>query len=162
MNKWDLSYFFANDEEFEKALEGLNDYLPKLSSYKGQLSDEAKLKEYLLLSDELETKLYKVYQYAHLKSDLNKKNVENASKMSKVTMFLALLGQTTSFESPEILSLGKKKVTATPLPTKAPTINDVQIILSKELIELGEEYIVCEGSKKVAKIQVIEVKRVPD
>ena len=30
------------------------------------------------------------------------------------------------------------------------------------LIELGEEYIVCEGSKKVAKIQVIEVKRVPD
>ena len=44
-------------EEFEKALEGLNDYLPKLASYKGQLSDEAKLKEYLLLSDELETKL---------------------------------------------------------------------------------------------------------
>ncbi len=111
MNKWDLSYFFANDEEFEKELEGLSEYLPKLASYKGQLSDEAKLKEYLLLSDELETKLYKVYQYAHLKSDLNKKNVENASKMSKVTMFLALLGQTTSFESPEILSLGKKKVT---------------------------------------------------
>ena len=86
MNKWDLSYFFANDEEFEKALEGLNDYLPKLASYKGQLSDETKLKEYLLLSDELETKLYKVYQYAHLKSDLNKKDVENAAKVSKVMM----------------------------------------------------------------------------
>ena len=111
MNKWDLSYFFANDEEFEKELEGLNEYLPKLASYKGQLSDEAKLKEYFQLSDELETKLYKVYQYAHLKSDLNKKDVENASKVSKVMMFLALLGQTTSFESPEILSLGKKKVT---------------------------------------------------
>ena len=111
MNKWDLSYFFANDEEFEKELEGLNEYLPRLASYKGQLSDEAKLKEYLRLSDELETKLYKVYQYAHLKSDLNKKDVENASKVSKVMMFLALLGQTTSFESPEILSLGKKKVT---------------------------------------------------
>lgn len=111
MNKWDLSYFFANDEEFEKELEGLNEYLPRLASYKGQLSDEAKLGEYLRLSDELETKLYKVYQYAHLKSDLNKKDVENASKVSKVMMFLALLGQTTSFESPEILSLGKKKVT---------------------------------------------------
>ena len=111
MNKWDLSYFFANDEEFEKELEGLNEYLPRLASYKGQLSDEAKLREYLLLSDELETKLYKVYQYAHLKSDLNKKDVENASKVSKVMMFLALLEQNTSFESPEILSLGKKKVT---------------------------------------------------
>lgn len=145
MNKWDLSYFFANDEEFEKALEGLNDYLPRLASYKGQLSDEAKLREYLLLSDELETKLYKVYQYAHLKSDLNKKDVENAAKVSKVMMFLALLEQNTSFESPEILSLGKKKVTE--FIDKNPEFEAYRFLMEK--LFRGNKHVLKEREEKL-------------
>lgn len=39
----------------------------------------------------------------------------------------------------KIFGIGKPKATATPHPTKAPTINDVQMILSKEQVELGKE-----------------------
>lgn len=110
MNQWDLTYLFKTQEEFQEAFESLKEYLPKLSSYQGKLHDEAKFREYLLLQAELEKKLYRVYQYAALKSDLNKKDVNNAAAVSKVGMFLSQLNQVTSFESPEILSIGEEKV----------------------------------------------------
>lgn len=110
MNQWDLTYLFKTQEEFQNEFSTLKDYLPQLASYQGKLHQEEKLKEYLLLQAELEKKLYRVYQYASLKSDLNKKNIENAAAVSKVGMFLSQLNQVTSFEAPEILSIGEEKI----------------------------------------------------
>lgn len=108
--KWDLTYLYENDAAFLTAFNELSSYLDKLSSYKGKLNDEKKFVEYILLQDEVEMKLCKVFQYAHLRSDLDKKNVANASMLQKVYMFLNNLVQTTSFESPEILAIGENKV----------------------------------------------------
>lgn len=110
MNNWDLSYFYKTNEDFESELASLSDYIPRLESYKGSFSEPEKFREYLLISEELESKLYKVYQYAHLRSDLNKKETSAAMAVGKVMNFLALLEEATSFESPEILALGEKRV----------------------------------------------------
>lgn len=108
--KWDLTYLFKNEDDFIIALKNLDDYLPKISSYQNKLANEQDFVNYLLLSDEVEEKLCLVFQYAHLKSDLNKKDVQASSNLQKVYLFLNKLNQVTSFESPEILALGAEKV----------------------------------------------------
>ena len=108
--KWDLTYFFKTEEEYEQAYETLKPYVAKIASYNGQLNDEAKFVEYFLLQKEFEELAGKVYQYSSLKSDLNKKNVENASKVARIAILFQQLSQVSAFEDPEVLSLGKEKV----------------------------------------------------
>ena len=105
--KWDLTYLFKEHKDFENSLNELNSFIPKLASYKGKLHNEKDFVEYLNLNDEFENKLLRVYQYAHLKSDLNKKDVASASDLQKVHILLHTASQLLSFESPELLSIGK-------------------------------------------------------
>ena len=82
--KWDLSYFYANDEQFLTDLNEIEKLSNKIETFKGRLHEEDIFVEALLFSDELDDKLCKVFQYAHLKSDLNKKDVVAASNLQKV------------------------------------------------------------------------------
>lgn len=108
--KWDLTYLFKTEEEYEKAFEELQPYAEKLAAYNGKLADEKSFVEYNLLSKEFSIKLEKVYQYGSLKSDLNKKNVENASKVARMMIFFQKVNQLLSFAEPEILSIGKDTI----------------------------------------------------
>ncbi len=108
--KWNLKYLFENEEQFNASLNDLNQYPEQLSSYQGKLKNEKDFVEYLLLSDKVDEILCRVFQYAHLKSDLNKKDVEAATTFQKVYFFFNRLIQATSFESPEILAIGYEKV----------------------------------------------------
>lgn len=110
--KWDLSYLFESDQSWETAYESLQSLTEKIPAYEGKLSDAKAFKEYFLIQKELSEKLYAVYQYAALKSDLNKKNVENASRVQKMGAFLAKLQKLSAFESPEVIALGENKVMA--------------------------------------------------
>lgn len=74
--KWDLTYHFKNQEEFEKALEEVNQMVAKFGEYEGKLNNEESFVEYCLLSKKFEEDASRVYQYASLKSDLNKKDVK--------------------------------------------------------------------------------------
>ena len=106
--KWDLTYLFKTHQDFEVSLNELNTFIPRLASYQGKLHNENDFVQYLNLSDEFESNLLKVYQYAHLKSDLNKKDVPSASDLQKVHILLHHASQALSFESPELLSIGKE------------------------------------------------------
>ena len=108
--KWDLTYLFKIEEDYEKAYEELIPYVEKAASFMGKLGEEEKFVEYFLIQKEVNEKLERVYQYGSLKSDLNKKNVENASKVSRMMILFQQLSQATSFEAPEVLALGKEKV----------------------------------------------------
>lgn len=108
--KWDLTYLFESEEAFKEALQQLSIYPDKIKQYKGKLNIEESFVEYIKLSDEIDEKLSRVFQYAHLKNDLNKKDVESANQLQKVYFFLYDLMEITSFESPEILNIGKKKI----------------------------------------------------
>ena len=86
--KWNLTTLFKTNEDFQVAFDEVSSYIPRLASFKGKLHEEKDFVEYLLLNDELEVLGGRVYQYCSLKSDLNKKNVENLAQLSKVFNFV--------------------------------------------------------------------------
>lgn len=107
---WDLTYLFKDEQEFEKAFNESKEMVQKLASFKGKLGCEEDFVAYLKLSKEAELKFSKVYLYSHLRSDLNKKDMTSAALFSRVMGLYQLYATSTSFEGPEILSLGKDKV----------------------------------------------------
>lgn len=107
---WDLTYFFNSQEEFEQALQEVQGLMQEFPKYKGKLSNFEDFKKYYLLQKEFQTKIFKVYQYASLKSDLNKKDVKSATALAKCQMILYMFQEITSFELPEIMSIGKDTI----------------------------------------------------
>lgn len=108
--KWDLTYLFETEQEFLASLEKLKGYVEKLASYRGKLSDEESLVEYLTISRDFEEAFGRTYQYASLKSDLNKKDIQAASNLNNCIMIIYGYSEACSFQDPEILALGKEKV----------------------------------------------------
>lgn len=108
--KWNLSYLYESNEAWDTAFEKLQGLVEQIPSYQGKLSNKDAFKAYFLLQKEISVELHAMYQYAALKSDLNKKDVENASRVQKMGAFVAKLQKAASFESPEVLALGEKTV----------------------------------------------------
>ena len=112
MEKWNLSYLVKSEEEFRERLLDANTYIEKLASYQGKLSSQKNFAEFQNLSLEFTKKFYPLYQFASLRSDLNKKNVENARALSEVSIIMHKLSAALSFVDPEILSIGEDKIMA--------------------------------------------------
>ena len=108
--KWDLTYLFETEEEFLASVEKMKGYVEKLASYKGKLSDEELFVEYLIISRDFEEALGRTYLYAHLKSDLNKKDINALTNLNNCHMILYTYSEACSFQDPEILAMGKEKV----------------------------------------------------
>lgn len=108
--KWDLTYLFSDQQAFEKGLSETMAIINKLGSFKGQLGDEKKFLEYFMLQKQLTKIGMRAYQYASLKSDLNKKDAENAKQLQKVQIGFSKLSEACSFEEPELIKLGKDLV----------------------------------------------------
>lgn len=107
---WDLTYLYKTKEDWEKALNDLQSYVSLIPTYKGKLNNKETFVEFLKKDLEVNEKLERVYQYASLKSDLNRKDVENASSFAKVQNVLVQLSQASSWVNPEVLSIGKDTV----------------------------------------------------
>lgn len=92
---WNIDY-----EKLEKLIESMGEFEGKLNKYESFL-------EYYKLQKELALLTLKVYQYAALLSDLNKKDTDNAARVQKMTYLMSKLNKVTAFESPELLAIGK-------------------------------------------------------
>ncbi len=108
--RWNLKNLYESEEAWEKDFEQTRRMLDEIPSYKDKLDDFEHFRAYYRLQKRLSVRLNKLYQYASLKSDLNRKDVKNASRVQKVGDLLNQYAQRTAFEKPEVLSLGKKKV----------------------------------------------------
>ena len=108
--KWDLTYLFKTQEDFDQALQTTMGIIDKLATYKGQLHLEEKFVEYYLLQKKLTEVGLRAYQYASLKSDLNKKDANNAKQLQMVQIGFAKLSEACSFEEPELISIGKETI----------------------------------------------------
>ena len=107
---WDLSVLFENNEAAEKALAEFKTYIPLSKAYEGKLSSESSLAAYLRLDKEATLKLVRLYYYAEMLSDLNKKNVENAALLSKIELANHEYSAANSFFQPEIIAIGEEKI----------------------------------------------------
>ena len=109
-NCWDLSIFCSSQEEFELALKEFKAKGDELASYKGKLHEESSLCEFLKKSKETEKLFARLYFYAEMLSDRDKKNVENATLLRKVQLAVASFSEALSFQEPELIEIGEEKI----------------------------------------------------
>lgn len=130
MTNWDLSRIYPSEEAFLADVKRLKEeVIPTLASYQGKLREEKALKEFLAYEREEDALLNKLYVFASCQSDLDKKNTHNLELLSKVDLAVQDLIRATSFEEPEILSLGKERVDA--FLKRNPEFDDFSFIFEK-------------------------------
>lgn len=112
-DQWDLRHFYGDEKAFEADLQRFRESLtPKMVALQGHLGEEKAFGEYLQLEREIEKCATRLELYAGSASDLNKKDVVAATRLSKVELALQDFQEKTSWADPEILALGEKKVQA--------------------------------------------------
>ncbi len=126
---WDLSRLCPDQATFDSGIAKLKGIAEKMGGYAGKLGDEEKLKEYLTLEREMNDLLEKLYMFASMQSDLDKKNVSYTETESKIFLVLQEINAKTSFESPELISLGKDKLDG--FLRRNPEFNDYSFIFEK-------------------------------
>ncbi len=108
--KWDLTNLYSDVASWQENFDLMRERLKEIPAFKGTLHDFENFKAYYKTQKDTVVKLHKLYQYASLKSDLNKKDVTNAARVQKMMHLLNEFGKATAFEKPEVLSLGWEKV----------------------------------------------------
>lgn len=143
--KWDLTYHFKTTEEFINELNEVKEIVEKFPLFEGKLNQEDNFKEYLLLLKEFEVKASKVYQYASLKSDLNKKDVENAANLNKCRMLFFMLSEVSAYAEPEIIKVGKDKIMS--FIDHNPSLEEFRFMMEK--LFRGEAHVLSATSEKL-------------
>ena len=82
--KWKLTKLYPTLIEWEKDYNTLENMINSMSDFEGKLSDFNEFVKYYKIQKELAVLVLKVYQYAALTSDLDKKNTENAARVQKM------------------------------------------------------------------------------
>ncbi|KFZ26832.1 MAG: Oligoendopeptidase F, plasmid [Candidatus Izimaplasma bacterium HR2] len=108
--KWNLTTLYPTLNDWEKDYKKLEEMIDSLSVFEGKLSDYDEFIKYYKIQKELAVLILKVYQYAALTSDLDRKNTENSARVQKVAFLMSKLAQVTAFDSPELLSIGKETI----------------------------------------------------
>ncbi len=130
MNTWDLTTLFKDEEQFNKELEDVSKNLvPQISTFKGKLGDEKELGNYFKLERELTLRISKLGNYASMKSDLDKRDMKNASALAKVDKLYNDVNEADSFSSPELIGLGKEYFAK--FFEKNPEFKDFDYIIEK-------------------------------
>ncbi len=108
--KWKLESLYPTIELWEIDYKKIVGFVEEAASFQGKLGDYDTFVAYYKLQKEIAVIAPKVYQYAALLSYLNMKNTDNAARVQKVAYVYSKLHQATSFESPELLEIGKEKI----------------------------------------------------
>ena len=127
--KWDLSYLFETEDAFEASLNNINSYVEKMASLQGKLEDEDNFVTLLLVQRDFEEAANRIYEYASLSSDLNKKDTTKAARLNRTQMAFYSAQSALAFIEPEIISLGKDKVLS--IINKHDEIKEFKFIMEK-------------------------------
>jgi len=107
--KWDLSDFFASEEEFDSSLKECKENIDKLKEYVGCVKDAYKLYEFLNLEMKTISLWENLYVYSYLINDQELGIKENLERKNKTEILSAELEKNTSFFAPELLFLDKEE-----------------------------------------------------
>lgn len=105
---WNLEILYKTKKDWEADLNKFVSLTNELSSYKGKLNDFNNFKSYLLKMRDADLILSKAFNYAHMKNDLNKKDIESQNDLNKVFGIYVDFSSKVSFADPEMISLGDK------------------------------------------------------
>ena len=108
---WDLSEMFPTDEIWSAEKERLERDVDGLSRYQGTLGESAAaLRTALDAISASDKELARLYVYAFLKADEDRRVAEHQERRSVAASLLSEFGEATSFVSPELLGVGSETV----------------------------------------------------
>jgi len=109
--KWKLENIYTVDTEWDAEYSKIKDeYIPRISQFKGTLKNADTLLECFKLSDEIGRRMDKLYVYAKMKSDENQADSAATERTSKAQMLQAQLSVATAFISPEVLGYSEDSI----------------------------------------------------
>ena len=108
---WDLSDIYSTDEVWSAEKERLEREVDGLSRYQGTLGKSAAaLRTALDAISAADKELARLYVYAFLKADEDRRVAEHQERRSVAASLLSEFGEATSFVSPELLRVGSEMV----------------------------------------------------
>ncbi|MDO5089199.1 MAG: oligoendopeptidase F [Leptotrichiaceae bacterium] len=107
--KWNLNDIYKNYGEWEKDFEKARKIRQELILYKGKMSNEKKLLDFLKKQEELDKISYKLYRYPQLARDLNSSDKEAVENLQKIQFFFSEISTDLSWLNAELID-NKKKI----------------------------------------------------
>jgi len=108
---WNLDSIFPTIAKWNEALEQVESDLPKLEDYKGKLGNSPQtLLEYLDIAEGITTLALKVMIFGVLDQSTDLGNNEAAARSGQGRSLVTKLMAARSFEEPELMSIGHKKL----------------------------------------------------
>lgn len=107
---WKLEDIFESDESWNEELNAFCRDMTAISDYKGRLKDDGTLLEALRLSDELETRLERLYAYAHMRRDENSATDKYVGACDRVDNAEARYSALCSFMTSEISEMDETEL----------------------------------------------------
>ena len=105
-DKWDLSYLFKNDDEWEVLYEKIESDIEKYNSFQGRMDESYKhFKDALDYDLDISRKLERLYTYAHLKSDEDKSDQFYLGLYQRAMSLYVKISELSSFLTPEIQNI---------------------------------------------------------
>lgn len=96
--KWDLTYIFKNDEEWQKNYEKGLLLVDEVKKYEGRLTESKKtFKEHLKEEEDIDIFVENLYMYAHLNRDVDTSQEKYQDMFSKIQKLLAKYRQNSSY-----------------------------------------------------------------
>ncbi len=109
--RWRLDNIFASDQEWENVFTELENRIPEIETFRGQLGHSPeKLLSCLKLRDQLNETFGKLYLYAGLHNDEDTTNNRYQAYRDRATSLMVKINQATAFIQPEILEIPEKKL----------------------------------------------------
>ena len=108
---WNLTEIYPTDEAWTREKERLEQEVEGLSQYEGTLGENAAaLRIALDAISASDKELARLYVYAFLKADEDRRIAENQERRSIAASLLSGFGEATSFVSPELLRVGSETI----------------------------------------------------
>lgn len=109
--KWNLDAIFPDTESWEKAFKKVKELISEVEAFRGRLGDSSDtLYALLQKQDKLTELLYKVYVYAHMKSDENTADATFQALNDRAGNLASVAGSRVAFIVPEILAIDPAKL----------------------------------------------------
>ena len=143
--KWDLTDFFKDEEELNKAFDECKELVDKVPEYSGHINDPEKLLELLQLIIKTNVLAENIYVYTYLINDQELGNSKSMQNKAKAENLCAKFEANLSYFNPELLSLSKEEYDN--LFVKEPKLNDYKFMLDETY--RNKEHVLTENEEKI-------------
>ena len=107
--KWDLSFLYKNEEEYNNDIDKLKKLIDKLTDYEGKLTSSSDtLYNYLKLDEEISIILGNLYIYASCKYNEDVSVSENSQRQNQLFNLESIYNEKSNFVMPELMKTDYK------------------------------------------------------